>query len=65
MSKTLSLNVDEDEEWEPLEEEPSMILKFSLVGKSITKKPWNRRLMMTVFGMVWGVDTGWSLKVLD
>ena len=40
------------------------IVEFSMVGRFLTKKFWNNRLLITVLGWVWGVDGGWSLKIL-
>ncbi|KAL5578890.1 hypothetical protein UlMin_011332 [Ulmus minor] len=31
----------------------------------MTRKPWNKKLMTTILGRIWGVDTGWSLRILD
>ncbi|KAL5581276.1 hypothetical protein UlMin_013718 [Ulmus minor] len=30
----------------------------------MTRKVWNKKLIKTVFGRVWGIDKGWDLKIL-
>ncbi|KAL5557420.1 hypothetical protein UlMin_039656 [Ulmus minor] len=65
VERTIRFNVQENEEWASLLEDPSIVTEFSLVDRLLTRKPLNKKLMATILGRIWGVDTGWSLKILD
>ena len=54
----------EDDDQESLPVEPIEITDRTLVGKLMTRKVWNKKLIKIVFGRVWGIDNGWDLKIL-
>ena len=64
VGRTLQLRMGEDEDWESLSVELMEITDRTLVGKLMTRKVWNKKLIKTVFGRVWGIDNGWDLKIL-
>ncbi|KAL5564162.1 hypothetical protein UlMin_027326 [Ulmus minor] len=65
MERTVRLKVQEEEDWEIPEEDPAEATEFALVGRLMTGKPWNKKLMSTILGRLWGADSGWALKILE
>ncbi|KAL5539672.1 hypothetical protein UlMin_043673 [Ulmus minor] len=65
VTRTVKLNVQDEDGWEIPLEDPTTAIEFSLVGRLMTKKPWNKKLMTTILRRIWGVDDGWNLKILD
>ncbi|KAL5580691.1 hypothetical protein UlMin_013133 [Ulmus minor] len=55
----------EDDDWESLPVEPIEITDRTLVGKLVTRKVWNKKLIKTIFGRVWSIANGWDLKQDD
>ena len=64
VGRTLQLRMGDGEDWELLLVDPVDIIGLSLVGKLMTRKVWNKKLIKTVLGRIWGMDTGWDVKIL-
>lgn len=41
------------------------ILELSLIRKLMTRRNWNKKLIKTVLGRIFGVYTGWDLKIIE
>ncbi|KAK1372457.1 hypothetical protein POM88_028650 [Heracleum sosnowskyi] len=64
INKTVSLSVDDEEEWECQDNIVEEMKSFALVGRVLSNRSCNSRFLKTVFGRKWEAKVGWDVKVL-